>query len=68
MMILYSSLPSSSVWRSVSRVSLLDSTAFLHAGSPSSHITSEFLYVLIASYSTAGSSLSSRLVKWSCAQ
>lgn len=65
-MILYSSLPSSSVWRSVSSVSLLDSTALRHAGSPSSHITSELRYVLMASYSTAGSSLSSRLVKWSC--
>lgn len=66
MMILYSSLPSSMMWRSASSEGMLARIALRHTGSPSCDISIFSSLAVMASYRTIGSSYSSGDVKWSC--
>lgn len=65
MMILYSSLPSSMMWRSASSEGMFARMALRHTGSPSWDINIFSSLAVMASYRTIGSSYSSGDVKWS---
>lgn len=65
MMILYSSLPSSMMWRNASSEGMFAKIALRHTGSPSWDISIFSSLAVMASYSTVGSSYSSGDVKWS---
>lgn len=63
--ILYSSLPSSIMWRSASSEGMFARMALRQTGSPSCDISIFSSLVVMASYRTVGSSYSSGDVKWS---
>lgn len=65
MMILYSSLPSSMMWRRASNEGMFARMALRHTGSPSCDINIFSSLAVMASYRTIGSSYSSGDVKWS---
>lgn len=65
MMILYSSLPSSMMWRSARSEGMFAKIALRHTGSPSWDISIFSSLAVMASYRTIGSSYSSGDVKWS---
>lgn len=64
-MILYSSLPSSMMWRSARSEGMFAKIALRHTGSPSWDISIFSSLAVMASYRTIGSSYSSGDVKWS---